>query len=1002
MQLNAFSKGTRLDLVALRKPLRIMKAVIVMILVFCLNSSAKTFSQEITLSLNNASFETAIKEIQKQTDYKFVYTKAQMEMANKVSLEVKKEKLETVLQLCFEGQPLTYVIEENVIGISVKEKIIERKNSLTAIDITGQILNEQGEPIAGATILIKGTNKGTSSNENGEFVIPDVDENVTIIVSNVGYEKQEIKVQGRKTITVHLKLAISSLDETVIIAYGQTTTRLNTGTVTRVAGDDIYKQPVSNLLAALEGRVPGMMVTQTTGLPGSSIKVQIRGRTALDPMLTDDQPLFVIDGVPFAPNNGYLNVLRSALGLPSNSVGVSAPGGLSPFNTINVADIESVEVLRDADATAIYGSRGANGVVLITTKKGKAGKTVFNFNIQQGNSKPTHTTDLLSINEYFAMRHEAFRNDGIVPSQPDAYDFLLWDTTRYADFNKLLIGKTAQFTDIQGTISGGNQQTQFLLGANYHKETSLFPGSENDQRETIHFSSGHTTTNKKFGIQFSGSYSSDKNQLIASDLTSLINLPPNLKLYDAAGNLAWNEGGISNYDNPLAYLNQSYIAKTDNLISSLQLNYKPTKNISLRLNSGYNSVLLHENKTNPLSSQNPASNPVRSSSFVINSYKSWIAEPQAEYTSALLKGKINVLIGGTFQDQSNDISVLNGSGYINDALLGSLSGATDIRGEKHYSQYRYNAIFSRVNYNWKNRYILNLSSRRDGSSKFGPRKQFANFGSFGMGWIFTNEKFSKKLFSFLSYGKIRGSVGTTGNDKIANYQYLDSWNSTDNSYQNVPGLAPAKLFNPDYRWEKTTKIEGAIDLGFLKDHILFSAIFYRNRSSNQLVQYKLPTTTGFNNIINNLPALVQNSGIEFSLTSTNIQTTFFKWITNINFSVPKNKLISFPGLSSSSYSTQYVEGQPLNVIYLYKCTGVDPTTGLYTIEDVNKDGSFNVQDYQVSGTTDPNFLEVSRIVCVIKIYHWISFCNSRNKPVKIIWVIQPIRKGLFIMFQGNH
>jgi len=933
------------------KTLRTMKILCVLLTAASLYLPARGISQGITLALQNAPLESFFKVVEQQSNFSFVYSKEAIAESKPVTIEVKNETLEKVLKNVFANQPLSYSINEKFIIIKISGK---KKDSL--IEIRGKVINEDGEAVPGATVFAQVTNKGISTNERGEFILRDISDDDILVISSVGYYKEEIRVNKETNFLIRLRIAAGTLDETVVIAYGTTTHRLNTGSVFKVSGEEIRKQPVSNILAALQARVPGMVVTQSTGLPGSSVQVQVRGRTALDLSLTDDQPLFVIDGVPYAPNNGYLNTLRSALGVPSTTTGVALPGGLSPFSSISPSDIESIEVLKDADATAIYGSRGANGVILITTKKSKVGKTTFNLNVQGGFSKITRSMDLFSTEQYVDMRYEAFKNDAVTPTRSNAFDLLAWDTTRYTDFKKLLIGETAHFSDVQASVSGGNLNTVFFLGMGYHSETTVFPGDLKDERGTIHVNLNHVTQDQKFRVQLSGNYNVDNNNLISTDLTSYINVPPNLQVYDSSGNLAWNEGGVvTDILNPLALLEQEYSAKTDNLISNLQLSYKPIKGITVRLSAGFNDVSVNESKTVPYSSQNPLQNPVRSASFGLNSFKSWIIEPQAEYERNIFKGKADIIIGGTFQKQTNEVSSLDGSGYVSDDLLGSLNGASSVRGSKSSSQYNYEAIFGRLNYNWENKYLVNLSVRRDGSSKFGPDKQFANFGAAGVAWLFTNEGFFKKNPSFISFGKIRGSYGKTGNDKIANYLYLDTWTPTFNSYQNGSGLAPTRLFNPDYHWEKTTKLEIAVELGFFKDRLLVSAAYYRHQSSNQLVQYKLPTTSGFTSVIRNLPALVQNSGLEFSLSSVNIKMKNFSWTTTANLTIPKNELVSFPGLSISPYALQYVEGQSLNVIYAYKYIGVDAAKGIYKVEDLNKDNIITTADYQVLGNSDPKF-----------------------------------------------
>jgi TonB-linked SusC/RagA family outer membrane protein len=940
MQMNAPGK---------RSPGR--KSLLYLLLLFI---SSATYSQSISLSLKNASLEKAFMRIEAQSPYRFSYASEALEGTHPITLELKNQSIETVLKAIFWDQPIAWSIDQKFILVRPKEKEQQGTPPLSTFALTGLVLNEKGEGIAGASVTELKSGKATATNLSGRFNMEGIDPRGLLEVSSIGYHTQKISLEGNRQIQVQLSISVSSLDETVVIAYGTTTNRLNTGSVSKVSGEEISKQPVSNPLAALQGRVPGMVITQSTGLPGGAFKVQIRGRTALDLNLTDDEPLFVIDGVPFAPNNGYLNTLRSALGVPSKSPGITMAGGLSPLNSINASDIESIEVLKDADATAIYGSRGANGVILITTKKGKAGGTVFNFNINTGFSRVSKKMDMLNTPQYLLMRREAFRNDGATPSPANAFDFMVWDTTRYTDFQKLLIGGTARTSDIQTSVTGGTAYTRFLIGGSYHQESTVFPGNMNDKRGSLQFNLTYTLPNEKFKILLSGNYTAGKNNLTVTDLTTYIFSPPNLAVYDSAGNLAWNEGNLANnYENPLAFLQQKYAAQTGNLLGQLQLNFTPTRDLDFRVNAGYNTVMLHESQTFPLAAQNPMHSPVRSASFASNLFKTWIMEPQVQYRKSLFGGKIDLLTGTTWQNSSNDIYSVSGSGYSSDALLNSLSGATSITGQKQYTHYRYAAVFGRIHYNWKNKYLLNLSARRDGSSRFGPGKQFANFGAIGAAWIFSSENFFLKKLPFVSFGKLRASYGLTGNDKISNYQYLDTWEPAQNPYLNEPALTPTKLFNPNYHWEKTTKFEGALDLGFLHDRFSISLAYYRNQSSNQLVQYKLPATTGFTTVIQNLPAVVENRGLEMALTSTNLKSNTVTWSTSLNITFPKTTLVSFPGLGLSSYASQYVEGQPLNLVYGYKYLGVDPTTGLYTVEDVNKDGTYDVLDYQVQGSLDP-------------------------------------------------
>lgn len=831
------------------------------------------------------------------------------------------------------------------------------------LNLKGKVVTETGQPISDATVTATTgvVKKVTETSVDGTFQLPAISINALLQVTHIGFEPLDVAVANRTMVTLTLKEKTGALDEVIIQAYGATTKRLNTGNITKVSANEIETQPVSNPLAALEGRVPGVIISQTSGVPGTSFKVEIRGRTSLDQGLSKNDPLFVIDGVFFEPGNQPANQLRSAA---NDNFG---QGGLSPLASINPSDIESIEVLKDADATAIYGSRGANGVILITTKKGKAGVTKINANVYAGASKPTRTLDLLNTQQYVAMRREGYKNDNVVPSpipsnRGYAPDIMLWDTTRYTDFKKLLIGNTAHTTDAQLSLSGGNLLTQFLISGGYHRETNVFSKNLDDTRASAHFSINHSSENRKLNVVFSGGYSNDKNELISTDLTQFIYLPPNLKLYNDDGSLSWKENGagyrqVNNILNPLSVLLKRNTSVIENLYSNLLLSYRLFSSLTFETSLSYNTFKNDEVYVIPSTAIDPSTSAFNfpSASFANSSTNSWIIEPQLNYVKNLLRGKLDVLIGGTFQEKAFKGIETKASQYSNDLLLNNPAAASMVIADNTEILYHYAAVFGRVNYNLKDRYLLNITFRRDGSSRFGPDKQFANFGAIGAGWIFSGETFFKGNLPFISFGKLRTSYGVTGNDQIGDYTFLNLWTSGDDTYQNTAALLPAKLYNPDLEWEANKKLEAAIELGFFKDKLLLSASYYSNRSSNQLINYSLPTQTGSQNVVANLPALVQNSGWEVVITSHNITSTKFNWTTSLNLTVPRNKLISFPGLASTQYRDSYVIGQPLTVVKRYKFLGVDPATGVYTFDDANKDGIFNSSDFEVSANLAPRF-----------------------------------------------
>lgn len=943
-----------------------MKLLILFTVITCLQASARSYGQTVSLSLQNAPLEKVFKEIKKQTGYSFVYTRAQLKNTLPITYQVKNGSLKDVLEQCFRNQPLSFVIEDKYIVVQTKATTVPPPTTQQlAMTIAGKVMNEDGEVLPGATVNAKKSNKATSTNERGEFILKNIDENEVLVITSIGYYKEEIEIDKRNYLLIKLRVAIGTLDETIVMAYGKTSRRLNTGNITKVTAEEIERQPVSNPLAALQGRVPGLFISQTSGVPGSSFSVAIRGRTTLDPSLSRNDPLFVIDGVPFEPGNLATNQLRSAANKPRNTT----QGGLSPFNTINPMDIESIEVLKDADATAIYGSRGANGVILITTKKGKSGRTSVSINIYNGWSRVTRPMDLLNTKQYLQMRREAILNDGFTPQATNgafsngyAPDILVWDTTKFVDYKKLVIGNTAMKTDANLSLSGGKENTQFLISASYHRETNVFSSNLTDKRASLNFNITHKSSDKKFTIQLSGFYSNDQNNLIQNDLTQYINLPPNFDMYDSSGKPNWIQKGIAiNNLNflfssvPAAELLKKYSSVNDNLLGNLQLSYRITKYLIFRSSLGYNKFGSDEESSTPKASLNPLLNALASASFGNSVSKSWIIEPNLEYTRSLKVGRINILLGSTLQERKTKAENIIATDYTSDLLLSSVNAAGQIRATNNHSQYRYTAFFGRINYNILDKYIINLSGRRDGSSRFGPANRFTNFGAVGIAWIFSNEKLINEDIAFISFGKIRASYGITGNDQIGDYRYLDLWSSSGTPYQAMPGLIPASLFNPAYQWEKNKKFETAIDLGLAKDIILFSAAFSINRSNNQLINYKLPNQTGFSSVIQNFPATVQNTTWELTVTSKNVTTENFRWTSSLNVTIPNNKLVSFPGLATSSYASLYKEGQSLNLIRLYQYEGVDPATGIYKVTDVNRDGIYNAEDFLFSKNIDPKY-----------------------------------------------
>jgi TonB-linked SusC/RagA family outer membrane protein len=931
--------------------------------------SSTTFAQQVTIKAKDAPLSTILQQIRIQTGYDFVYTTKTLESARPVTIDVKNEELKDVLKKIFVGQPLEFTIQDKIVTVATKRPLGSDNVAPARFTVSGKVTNELGDPMQGVTIHQKSTLRTTLTDAKGIYSLPISDEKVVIVFTFVGYEPQELSARDIPPGSVIiLKPAPQSIQEVVINkGYYSEKRALSTGDVAVVTSREIEEQPVTDPIQALIGRVAGLNIQQTSGIPGSYAAINIRG---INSLANGNDPFYVVDGVPFNPNttsspyfsSGALGVGLGALFSGNNSQGTSGGGGgLSPFNVLNPADIESIEILKDADATAIYGSRGANGVILITTKKGRSGDTRVNLDVSQGIGQVNHFMDLLNTQQYLQMMHQAFTNDGLpfpnINTNPSDINYDIdgfWDTTRYTNWQKVLIGGTAQYTNAQASISGGTANTQFLVGAGYTRSTTVYPGDYGDQKASLHFNLNHASTNQKFHLQLTGLYGYESNVLPTSDFASdPADLSPDAPaLYNPNGTLNWAPyGGTGTWSNPLSVSVTSVTQAVNNLNASLDLGYQLMPGLVIKSDFGYNRNENNEMLIAPASSSPPPynTNPLnRGNVNGLTTGDGWIIEPQISYHRKIGSGDLNVVVGGTLQQQNSNAQGFRAVGFPSDALIRDPQAASEFSPIGFSSSLdRYDAVLARAGYTWAGKYLLNLTANRDGSSRFGPGRQFGNFGAVGAGWIFSKEKAVEGAVPWLSFGKLRASYGTTGNYQIGYYQFMATYSPPVatffgppplQSYQGVSLLSPNNVANPDFSWETDKKLEGGLELGFLKDRVNVSVSYYRNRSGNQLISYALPEITGFTGVEQNFPAVVQNTGVEITLHTINVKTRDFSWSTSVNFTDPRNKLISFPGIMQSSYAYTYAVGQSLFARQLFQYTGVDPKTGLYTFKTANSNG----------------------------------------------------------------
>lgn len=812
---------------------------------------------------------------------------------------------------------------------------------------TGRVVDVKDQaPLAGAIIKVQGQQQTALSNDDGYFELNLPSGKHVLHVQYLSYAAKEVVITLplKAPLLIELTATENVLKEVEINAgYYTIKERERTGSISKVSAETIGKQPISNPLMALQGTVAGVVVTQTTGMPGGGFEVQVRGRNSIS---SGSNPLYIIDGVTY-PSNEISS---------GSSTVIYSTSGANPLSLINPDDIESIEILRDADATAIYGSRGANGVILITTKRGSSGDLKIDAKITQGFSKVAHRVDLLNTAQYLQMRKEAFANDGLTPSLTD-YDVNgTWDQNKYTDWQEELIGGTANTTNAALSLSGGNEKSNYLIGGNYYKEGTVFLGDLSYKRTNLNASLNIGSPSDRFSVNFKANYGHIESNLTNYDFTALIYLSPNMPdMLNEFGGLNWSNNEI--YVNPMSYLNLINESSTDNLLGNVALSYKILKGLTFKASLGYNAIKRTELIVKPLSAYAPAFGLTaqnRTSEFVNNFNNSWIVEPQLTYKSKIGPGVFDSLLGFSFQENTGDYRTIRGTNFSSDELMRSISSAAMLTPLTfNSSAYKYTAIFARLNYSISNRYFLNVTARRDGSTRFSTANQFANFGAIGAAWVFSDESIIRENFPFLSFGKIRASYGVTGNDQIGNYGYLQLW-SAGNTYQGNGTVSPNRIANPNYGWETNWKAELALQLAFLKDRLNFELSFYKNNSSNQLIGLTLPSSTGFQSIQANLPGEVQNTGWEIATNFKILDLKDWKWQVGFNLTVPKNKLKAYPGLESSTNAFVYEIGMPLNIRKNYNVS-VNPETGLYVFEDKDGNGSRNNADRYLNGFIDPKY-----------------------------------------------
>jgi len=936
-----------------------MKLTIILMTVALLQAHAGAFSQKVTITGSNLTLKEVFSAIGKQAGYNFFYEHDLLNNAKNVTLHVKDGSVEEVLALCFEDQPLTYSIEKKTVFISARRKDVPKSLSGepapppaqadSTHPISGRIQDTDGKPLSDATVAIKKTKTYTSTRPDGLFTL-NVHEGDVLTVTFVGFTSREIKVtadlfdrkQGN-VLPITLSRSTNEMDQAQVTAYGTTTRRLNAGDITTITSEEIEKSPVNNVLEAIQGKVPGLFIQQATGQPGGAFTINIREAQNLSN--ASIPPLIIVDGVRYPGNSlpMYIgNVGSNPLAAPGGGVG-------NGLNYINPNDIASIDVLKDADATAIYGTAGAYGVILITTKKAQAGAPALNANVYTGISVLGEEPKLMNTQQYVMLREEALKNDGLTAGSTDLDVNGTWPTNQSTDWRKVYMGSYAQSTNANLSYSGGNKYTSYMVNGSLANTGNIQLHKGTDENGTLRMSLNTTTADNKLNLQLTAGYMSSRSDMVPIDASGFIVDAPNAPFpFLPNGLINWADpdpdgpGLASNFN-----LTQSTI--TDNLLTNATLVYKPVTGLTLRAVVGYNDLTgtqLTGKPTTVFAPTNTDASQQTEANFNHYDIRSISAFPYAEYTRTLWgKGKLSVKAGGEIDNSETQTDNIQGVGFASDALLTDPAAGTTVSTTYNETPTRALGFYGIVNYVWDQMYVLDLNGRRDGSTQFGPDNRFGNFGSVAAAWIFSDENFIKQNLPFLSFGKLRGSTGIVGGDNVPSYAYLNTYQVINGIYDGAPGLSASTPADPNLEWEKDRDKEIGLDLGFLKDRIRVGASYYHNVVGNQLVTRPVSSVTGFSSYSLNSDAVIRLSGWEGTLSTINIKSNNFTWSTSFNISIPTSKLLRAPSLANINLA--YIVGKPTTGVLLYKYAGVDPATGYFQF--TNAKGS--TQDYD-AGTTN--------------------------------------------------
>lgn len=957
---------------------RLLKIVMrTFILLICCSvfsfTTNETFSQNKTIHIFEdqiASIDVVFEMLKNQTDLTFIYPDDFFKSIPSVYLKKGEIRVKELLGKFFSKTDYKFRFEGDKIvitGNSGTSRVDQQSHT-----VSGTVLDSEGVPLPGANIIEKGTLNGTQTDFDGNFTLSISNSKAIIVISYLGYNEKEVPVNEQSNLTISLTENTALLDEVLVVGYGTQTKRKVTNAISSISAEDLAETSSDSFSRALTGKMPGVQIQQTTGTPGGNIVVRVRGSSSLS---ASNDPLYVIDGFPVEQTN----------------IG-SSDQGFNPLSSINPNDIESIQVLKDASASAIYGSRGSNGVVIITTKRGESGKSKIDVSITTGVQSVINKMDLLNGDQLLDFIREAYVNANATTSPGLPLPQFLNNEGQYRSVNtdwQDQIFRSALVQNYQLSASGGNDKFKYFVSGAYHDEDGIVLSS-GFERFTLRTNFDvNISDHLKLGTSITPSFSimdevkAEGHWAGNAVITEAMIYFPFLGTKDSTEEFVDNDPNFTccGTPNPVLTANEYDAESTQlRLLANTYLELDILDGLKAKTSFGVDFFDFERNEFNPaivkrLNNDNSANSRKLSQ-------RNWLTENTLTYSKSFNKHTFDVLGGFTYQEEREQDNYIAANGIVGDAIRTINDFNTVIAASSFVQKWSLVSLLGRFNYAYNDRYFLSGALRRDGSSRFGTNNKYATFPSLSLGWLISDEKWltGSKAINLL---KLRASYGQTGNNRIGNYSSYglvgtSNYNLGAGNGVGMTGLNLSSIDNPDLTWETTEQYDLGAEIGLFGNRFFIVADYFNSETSDLLLNVPIPTTTGFGSALQNL-GRVRNTGLELALSTKNFVNEF-KWNTDFNISFNDNKVLELgpegdPIRSGSGAGSIYITevGGEIASYSVYEQIGIfqnqeeidnsatwATSTGTFPgdvkYKDQNGDGVIDSNDRVVIGSNNPDFM----------------------------------------------